>query len=91
MCNAWLEQILIPELQPGQVIILDNASFPKSKERLEIMEKAGCEVVFLPPYSPDLHPIEKFWAHFKKRVREALNLYSSLAEAIDPSLLQVCT
>ena len=56
----WLEQILIPELKPGQVIILDNASFPKSKESVEIMKKAGCEVLFLPPYSPDLHPIEKF-------------------------------
>ena len=81
--NTWLKQILIPELKPGQVIILDNASFPKSKESLEIIEKAGYEVLLLPPYSPDLNPIEKFWAHFKKRVKEALNLYSSLAEAID--------
>jgi transposase len=88
---VWLKQILIPELKPGQVIILDNASFHKSKESLEIIEKAGCEVLFLPPYSPDLNPIEKFWAHFKKRVKEALNLYSSLAEAIDQSFLQVCS
>ncbi|WP_338140403.1 transposase [Candidatus Rhabdochlamydia porcellionis] len=70
--NMWLEQILIPELKPGQVVILDNASFHKSKESLEIIKRARCEVLFLPPYSPDLNPIEKFWAHFKKRVKEAL-------------------
>ena len=64
---------------------MDNASFPKSKESLEIIEKAGYEVLLLPPYSPDLNPIEKFWGHFKKRVKEALNLYLSLAESIDQS------
>lgn len=47
--NTYLKQILIPQLKPGQVIILDNASFHKSKESLEIMEKARCEEFFLPP------------------------------------------
>lgn len=89
--NAWLEQILIPELKPGQVVILDNASFHKSKTSIEMIEKTGCEVLFLPPYSPDLNPIEKFWANFKRKVKEVLNLYSSLAEAIDQSFLKVCT
>jgi transposase len=88
--NAWLEQILVPELKPGQVIILDNASFHKSKASIEILQKAGCEILFLPPYSPDLNPIEKFWAKFKKNVKEVLNLFSSLAEAIDQSFLKVC-
>ena len=88
--NAWLEQILVPELRPGQVVILDNASFHKSQASIEIIQKAGCEVLFLPPYSPDLNPIEKFWANFKKKVREALNEYSSLAKAIDQSFLTSC-
>jgi len=88
--NAWLEQILVPELKPGQVVILDNASFHKSKASIEILQKAGCEVLFLPPYSPDLNPIEKFWANFKKDVKEVLNLFSSLAEAIDQSFLKAC-
>jgi transposase len=81
---------LIPELKPGQVVILDNASFHKSKASIEIIEKAGCEVLFLPPYSPDFNPIEKFWANFKKKVKEALHEYSNLAEAIDQSFLMVC-
>jgi hypothetical protein len=45
--NAWLEQLLVPQLKPGRVIILDNASFHKSKASLEIIRKAGCEVLFL--------------------------------------------
>lgn len=88
--NAWLEQILIPQLKPGQVVILDNASFHKSKTSVELLQKAGCEVLFLPAYSPDLNPIEKFWASFKKHVREVLNLYPTLAEAIDQSFLKIC-
>ncbi|MBI3258814.1 MAG: transposase, partial [Ignavibacteriae bacterium] len=47
--------------------------------------------LFLPPYSPDLNAIEKFWANFKRKVKETLNLYSSLAEAIDQSFLKICT
>ncbi|WP_350339718.1 transposase [Candidatus Rhabdochlamydia oedothoracis] len=50
--NTWLEKILIPELKAGQVIIMDNASFHKSQLSLEIIKKAGCEVLFLPPYFP---------------------------------------
>lgn len=88
--NTWLEQILVPQLKPGQVIILDNASFHKSKASLEIVQKAGCEVLFLPPYSPDLNPIEKFWANFKRKVKDVLNSYSTLAEAIDQSFLKIC-
>lgn len=89
--NVWLQQMLIPELKPGQVVILDNASFHRSKTSVEMIQKAGCEVLFLPPYSPDLNPIEKFWANFKKRVRESLKLYTSLAEAIDQSFIKVCS
>lgn len=88
--NAWLAQVLVPELKAGQVIILDNASFHKSKASLQIIQEAGCEVLFLPPYSPDLNPIEKFWANFKRNVKEVLNLYSTLAEAIDQSFLKAC-
>lgn len=88
--NAWLEQILVPELEAGQVVILDNASFHKSKTSIEIIKKAGCEILFLPPYSPDLNPIEKFWANFKKIVKESLSLCSNLAEVIDQSFLEVC-
>ena len=80
--NTWLKKVLIPELTPGQVVILDNASFHKSKKSIELIENAGCKVLFLPPYSPDLNPIENFWANFKKKVQEISTLCANLAEAI---------
>jgi len=64
--NAWLREVLIPELRPGQVLILDNASFHKSLETKRLIEESGCHLLFLPPYSPDLNPIEKCWANLKK-------------------------
>lgn len=88
--NTWLEKIYIPDLKPGQVVILDNASFHKSKKSIEMIEKAGCEVLFLPPYSPDLNPIEKFWANFKGKVKENLQDHLTLAETIDQTFLEVC-
>lgn len=88
--NTWIEIILIPELKSGQVIILDNASFHKSKTTIEMIEKAGCKVLFLPPYSPDLNPIEKFWANFKRKVQENLKRYLTLAEAVDQTFLEAC-
>ena len=57
---------------------------------LKLTKAAGHIIEFLPPYSPDLNPIEKFWANFKRGVREILNTCSSLAEAIDKSFLSFC-
>ena len=81
--NMWLKDFLIPELKPGQVIIMDNAAFHKSSESQELVKKAECRILFLTPYSPDLNPIEKFWANFKKKVRSNLEKIQTLAEAID--------
>jgi transposase len=57
-----LEKILCPELRPGQVVIMDNASFHKSPRIRKIIENVGCQLLYLPPYSPDLNPIEHYWA-----------------------------
>lgn len=89
--NTWLEKICVPELKPGDVLIMDNASFHKSETTRSIIQKAGCELLFLPPYSPDLNPIEKFWANFKRRVKETVKAYSNLAEAVDHTFLEICT
>ena len=69
-CNAqlfekWIEKILLPELKKGQIIIMDNATFHKSERTKILIESAGCQLLFLPPYSPDFNPIEMFWARFK--------------------------
>lgn len=87
MFNLWIEQFLIPELQPGQVVIMDNASFHKSQKTKDLINSAGCKTLFLPPYSPDLNPIELFWANLKRTIRENLKKFTSLSEAIDHSFL----
>ena len=60
LIEAWVEQFLIKELKPSQVVIMDNASFHKSQKIKDLIESVGCRPIFLPPYSPDLNPIEKF-------------------------------
>ena len=87
--NAWLKQVLIPNLTAGQVLILDNASFHKSMESQRLVEAAGCKILFLPPYSPDLNPIEKCWANMKTKVREFLPKARSFAEALDAAILSM--
>lgn len=61
--NFWLANFLLPEIGPGKTIILDNAAFHKSQKTECIINNAGCKLIFLPPYSPDFNPIEKFWAN----------------------------
>ena len=81
----WLKDFLIPVLNPGQVVIMDNAAFHKSQETKRLIEEVGCRIVFLPPYSPDLNPIELFWANLKKKVRGLLEKIEGikLSNAID--------
>ena len=76
-CNTdvvltWVKEMLIPALQPGDVVIWDNATFHKSRKLAQAFEEAGIGLLFLPPYSPDLNPIEQFWAWLKAWIR-ALN------------------
>ncbi len=87
--NAWLKQGLIPLLTPGHVLILDNASFHKSGESRKLVEDAGCKMLFLPPYSPDLNPIEKYWANMKVKVRELLPKTQVFTKALDQAILSM--
>ena len=81
--NIWLEKALLPNLSPGKVLILDHASFHRSEESKRIVERAGCKLLFLPPYSPDLNRIEKYWANLKVKVRELLRQVETFTDAID--------
>jgi transposase len=78
--DAYFEQVLLPELPPGSVIVLDNARFHQSPTTQRLVERAGCQLLFLPPYSPDLNPIEHLWAAVKTRLRK------DLATATNPFL-----
>ncbi|MBS3903093.1 MAG: transposase [Anaplasmataceae bacterium] len=87
--NVWLKLELIPNLDHGQVLILDNARFHKSAETRKLIEAHGCEILFLPPYSPDLNPIEKYWANMKTKIREILSKVATLSEALDRAVLSM--
>ncbi len=63
--HQWVKQDLLKHLPERAVIVMDNASFHKREDTLTLLEKAGHTVEFLPPYSPDLNPIEKKWAQAK--------------------------
>lgn len=66
---TWVQQMLIPALKPGDVVIWDNATFHQSPRIAQALEQAGIGLLFLPPYSPDLNPIEHFWAWLKAWIR----------------------
>jgi len=75
--ETWLSQCLIPVLQAGQVIILDNATFHKGGIIRQLIEAAGCFLVYLPPYSPDFNQIEKCWSWLKSRIRKQISQFDS--------------
>ena len=68
---ACIEHLLYPVLKPGGVVLMDHLSAHKAPAVREWIEKAGAEVLYLPPYSPDLNPIEKAWAKLKQLLRAA--------------------
>jgi transposase len=71
MFQAYVDQCLVPVLRPGDIVILDNLSSHKVRGVREAIAAAGARLLYLPPYSPDLNPIEKFFAKLKALLRKA--------------------
>ena len=71
MFRAYVDQCLVPVLRPGDIVILDNLSSHKVGGVREAIAAAGAHLLYLPPYSPDLNPIEKFFARLKTLLRKA--------------------
>ncbi len=95
-CNAeiyatYLEQVLIPVLKPGQILIIDNASFHKSKKITALIEQAQCKIFFLPPYSPDFNPIEHFWSSIKHKIRTLFSFIHDFYDAAVQILSTTCS
>ena len=78
----WFEHCLLKEAPKGATIVLDNATFHKKSVLPLLAQAAECDVLFLPPYSPNLNPIEKKWAWLKKMLRKILPNTNSLDNAI---------
>ena len=80
---AWTEQQLLPSFTKGQVvIIMDNASIHKSQKVRDLIENAGCKLIYLPPYSPELNPIETFWANMKRWIKENIPYIENTWDAL---------
>ena len=84
---SWLTQDLLPKVPKGAILVMDNATFHKRHDMIQAIQDNGCSLEFLPPYSPDLNPIEKKWAQAKairKRHRccvdELFSIYCQYAE-----------
>ena len=69
--EQFVAETLVPSLRPGQTVVLDNLSVHKSAKARHLIEAAGCQLVFLPTYSPDFNPIEHAFAKLKELLRRA--------------------
>lgn len=67
--ESFMEHVLVPELRPGDVVIMDNLSSHKRRRTRALIEAAGAELAYLPPYSPDLNPIEMVFGKVKQTLR----------------------
>ena len=81
--EIWLETCLIPLLQPAQVVVMDNATFHKGGRIEQLIQEAGCELLYLPAYSPDLNKIERCWSWLKNRIRKQLDQFECLRDAME--------
>lgn len=81
--SEWLRKCLIPQLNPGDIIIIDNASFHKGETIQELVEEAGCYIWYLPAYSPDLNKIENWWAVLKTWMRQRLKEFETVRDCVD--------
>lgn len=80
--NTWLKTILLPHLPTGTTVVMDNAAFHTSSHTQEWIEDAGCFLLYLPPYSPDLNPIEHCWHTLKSRLKPLMQYSTSNMEKL---------
>jgi len=84
--EKWFENDLLSTTSKDTVIIMDNASFHRKKRLFDLAEKYNRRLIFLPPYSPELNPIEHFWNWLKRKVADVLKYVSTFKDAIRKAL-----
>jgi transposase len=89
---AFVTQELIPNLRPGDSVVMDNLAAHKRPDIIAAIRRAGVEVLFLPPYSPDFNPIEKAWAKLKQIIRRLTTLTrEAFDHAVASAMTQIST
>ena len=90
MVEKYFKEYLVKELKPGQIVVLDNASYHKRKGIQRVLEEVGCKLLFLPAYSPDFNPIEQLWSQLKRLVKKSMRqVQKSVNAAIDWAFLEI--
>ena len=90
--ETYVERLLAPALRPGQVVVMDNLGAHRPKRVRELIEERGCELIYLPPYSPDLNPIEEALSKIKHCLRKiGARTKEALIEAMGRALAAVST
>lgn len=88
--ETYVEVVLAPKLRPGQIVVMDNLSSHKVSRVRELIEERGCELMYLPPYSPDLNPIEEAFSKVKGMLRRVeARSREALIEAMGEALSAV--
>jgi transposase len=88
--QTYLEEVLCPTLKRGQVVVMDNLSAHKGERVRELIEGRGCDLIYLPPYSPDFNPIEQAFSKLKGYLREACaRSQKTLMEVIGAALRKI--
>jgi transposase len=86
--EAYVDKVFVPELRPGDIVVMDNLSSHKGPRVREMIEAAGADLLFLPPYSPDFNPIENAFSKLKAHLRKAAQrtvdgLWTAIGRVID--------
>jgi transposase len=93
--EVYVEKVLVPELKPGDIVVMDNLSNHKGAAVRAMIEAAGASLLYLPPYSPDFNPIEKAFSKLKAHLRKAAErpvsgLWDAIGRLIDLFTPQEC-
>ena len=93
--QAYVDQVLVPELKPGDIVVMDNLGSHKGEGVRAAIEAAGASLLYLPPYSPDFNPIENAFAKLKAMLRKAAErtvegLWNAIGRLIDQFTPQEC-
>ena len=87
---AYVEQVLAPQLRPGEIVVMDNLAAHKTVGIAEAIQAVGATVLYLPPYSPDFNPIEAMWSKVKSHLRKAAaRTFDTICVAVADALTQV--
>lgn len=89
--ECYVKEVLIKTLRAGQTVVMDNINFHKTPQVKALIESVGCQLLFLPTYSPDLNPIEHWWFKIKNLIRKAVGRFNNFFNLVEFMILCVST